>query len=145
MHESQVNRRMTLPVGAALAGVLMGVVAGLFLVFSPVYQGVSETATSSGGVVSGTYSATLVEQNGAWVLLLLCLPVALAAIGLVGAARRRRLLVWAPAVVLLGFSVLAGFSIGLFYVPAAAALLLAAVTVQRPGETRRRSDPTPPR
>ena len=137
---------MTLPVGAALAGVLMGVVAGLFLVFSPVYQGVSETATSSGGVVSGTYGATLLEQNGAWVLLLLlCLPVALAAIGLVGAARRRRLLVWAPAVVLLGFSLLAGFSIGLFYVPAAAALLLAAVTVQRPGETRRRSDPTPPR
>ena len=37
MHESQVNRRMTLPVGAALAGVLMGVVAGLFLVFSPVF------------------------------------------------------------------------------------------------------------
>jgi len=145
MQESQVNRRMTLPVGAALAGVLMGVVAGLFLVFSPVYQGVSETATSSGGVVSGTYGATLLEQNGAWVLLLLCLPVTVAAIGLVGAARRNRLLVWAPAAVLLGFSLLAGFSIGLFYVPAAVALLLAAVTVQRSGETRRRSDPTSPR
>jgi len=128
--ESQVDCRTTLPMGAALAGALMAAAAGLMLAFFPVYQGVGATATSSGGDVSGTYSTTVLEQNGAWVVLLLCLPVALAAIGLVGAARRNRLLVWAPAAVLLGFSMLAGFSIGLFYVPAAVALLLAAVTAR---------------
>ena len=71
-------------------------------------------------------AATLVGENGTWVILLLCVPVALSALGLGASLRGRRVLLWVSAVVLLGFVVLGGFSIGLFYVPAALALLVAA-------------------
>jgi hypothetical protein len=111
---------------AALVAVILAAAAGFFLALYPVYQGVSESVSSSGAVANGSDSATLIAENGAWVILLLCVPVAFAVLGLLGAVRGRRALVWAPAVVLLVFALLAGFSIGLFYAPAALALLAAA-------------------
>ena len=90
--------------------------------------------SSSGAVTSSSDSATLIAENGAWVILLLCVPVALAVLGLVGAARRRRALVWVPAAVLLVFVLLGGFSIGLLYLPAALALLVAAGLTEARGE-----------
>ena len=108
-------------------------VAGIFLALYPVYQGVSESRSSNGSVTSSSDSATLIAENGSWVILLLCVPVALGALGVIGAMRGRRTFVWVPAVILLGFVILGGFSIGLFYAPAALALLAAAGLTQARG------------
>lgn len=128
------RRSMTASGWAALAAVLLAAAAGLLLAAYPVYQGVSVTATSSGTVTSGSESATLIEENGVWAAVLLCIPVALAGLGLVGARLlRRRVLVWASAVVLLGFVLLGSLSIGVFYLPAGVALLIAAALTKGGG------------
>jgi hypothetical protein len=134
MNTTLVRRTTPASSWIALAAVLLAVGAGLLLAFYPVYQGVSETASSSGVVTSSSDSATLVGENGAWVVVLLCVPVALAALGLVASLRGRRVLMWVLAAVLLGFVVLGGFSIGLFYLPAALALLVAAGLTEVRGE-----------
>ncbi len=126
MSRSSARRTMPASGWAALAAVILATAAGLFLALYPVYQGVSESVSSSGAVTRSSDSATLVAENGAWVILLLCVPVALAVLGLSGAVWGRRAVVWVPAAVLLGFVILGGFSIGLFYAPAALALLAAA-------------------
>ena len=129
-------RGMTAAGWVALAALLLAVAAGAGLALLPVYQGESETVSSSGAVTSSSESATLIEENGAWVALLLCVPVALAALGLWGALRRRRALVWIAAGCLLAFCLLGGFSIGLSYVPAGVALLVAAGLTGRRGQGR---------
>ena len=70
--------------------------------------------------------ASLLAENGMWALGLLAIPVALTVLGVFGAAKSYRFLQWSVAVVLLVFSIISGMSIGLFYLPAAIALLVAA-------------------
>ena len=109
--------------------------AGLWMALGPVYQGVSGTPTTPGesATYATRYTATLVEQNGLWVFWLLLVPIMLSALALLtialtdaGQARRKALL-WLPAIVLLAFCAVGIFSIGVFYLPAALALLCAAV------------------
>jgi hypothetical protein len=140
---------------AALAHALAWIVF-LFLVFWPLYQGSVTTAVpavapdgigippvaAAPGVSSQEvrFSESILEVNGPVVLIPLAVPVLLTAAGLLVAliARGRwtRLaLVLAAAVLLLGFCVLTGFSIGLFYLPAALALLASAIIFST---TRRR-------
>ena len=120
--------RATSPAGrAALAAVLLAVGAGLWLVFLPSYQGVSETVSSSGAVTRSSDTATLIGENGSWVVFLLCVPVLLAALGSFATIRESRVLAWVLGAALCGFVLLTGFSIGLLYAPAAFALLLAAI------------------
>jgi len=125
---SQVREGRRAPtVWVALAALLLAVAAGSWLAFSPgFYQGVSVTASSSGEVVQRSEQASLLAENGMWVLGLLAVPVALTGLGVFGAARRFRFLLWSVAVVLLVFSVISAMTIGLFYLPAAIALLVAA-------------------
>ena len=126
MKTSNRHDRVTPSGWAALVALLLTIVAGLFLAFYPVYQGVSATGSSSGVVTSSSESGTLVTENGLWALVPLCIPIVLAALGLIAVARGRRAPVWVLGGVLLGFVVLSGFTIGLFYLPAAIALLLSA-------------------
>ena len=85
-------------------------------------------------------SATLVEVNGLWVLLPLSVPILLTGSALLTLlfARKRHIvrmtILWAKVVVFLGFCFLAMFSIGIFYLPAAVALLIAAVSDLLPRE-----------
>ena len=127
---------MTVAGWVALVAVALAVVAGLGLAFYPVYQGESQTVSSSGVVTSSSDGATLIDENGPWVALVLCVPVVLVALGLWGAIRGRKTLAWVSAGVLLAFCVLGGFSIGLFYLPAGLLLLLAAGLTAR-GRARR--------
>ncbi len=108
-------------------------VAGVWLAFWPTYEGASVTATlpgEPGGEVIRS-SATAIEVNGLHVILLLLVPILLTAITLLGLRLQqttmRKILLWSPAVVLLGFCFVAIFSIGMFYLPAALALLVAAI------------------
>ena len=109
---------------------------GLWMAIGPVYQGVSVPATRPGESVSETtrITSTLVEANGLWVLWLLLFPVLLTGLALLairvtdaGQARRKAFL-WASALSLLAFCAVGMFSIGVFYLPAALALLCAAIT-----------------
>ena len=124
---SQVrDGRLAPTVWVALAALLLAAAAGLWLAFYPsFYQGVSVTASSSGEAVRRT-QASLLAENGMWALGLLAVPVALTGLGVFGAARSFRFLLWSVAVVLLVFSVISAMTIGLLYLPAAIALLVAA-------------------
>jgi hypothetical protein len=86
--------------------------AAIFLLVAPVYSN----------------GRTLIQVNGWIALLPLSFPVIVAVTALVLSrsvlARRAR---WLAAMVLLGFVVLTGFSIGVFYLPAAAAMVAAAL------------------
>jgi hypothetical protein len=114
-------------VWVALAALLLAVAAALWLALSPgFYQGVSVTTSSSGKVVERSERASLLAENGMWALGLLAVPVFLAGLGVFGAARSHRVVLWCVAVVLLVFSIISGMTIGLFYLPAAVALLVAA-------------------
>ena len=121
-------------VSAGVAHVLAWVV-GLSLAFGPVYQGVSVTPVLPGEAPGEAtrFTATLIQANGSRVILLLAVPVVLTALALTsvlltGAGQaRRKVFLWASAILLLGFCVLGSFSIGLFYLPAALALLASAV------------------
>lgn len=111
---------------AAAAALVLAVAAGLWLALYPdLYRGASTSVSSSGVVTTTRESASLIEENGAWVVGLLCVPVALAAAGLYCAVRRRRVLLWTCGLALIGFVVASGSSIGLWYAPAALAVLVA--------------------
>ena len=79
------------------------------------------------------YSATAIEANGLHVILLLLAPILLTGIALLAlrltakSQAVRKVLLWSPAVVLLGFCFVAIASIGMFYLPTALALLVAAI------------------
>ena len=114
-------------VWAAATAVVLAAAAGLWLALDPdFYRGATSAVTSTGGVTMTETSASLIEENGWWVVGLLCVPVALAVFGLYCAVRRRRVLLWAAGLVVLGFVVISGFTIGMWYLPAALALLVAA-------------------
>ena len=70
-------KRMDITVVSACAAHLLTWCAGLWLAIGPVYQGVSATPTVPGGVESSAtrHTATLVEQNGLWIIWLLILPL----------------------------------------------------------------------
>ena len=110
------------------------------LLFVPVYEGrqasTRVTAPSCDGgqppalpvTQQRSVGRTLLEVNGPRVLGVLAVPMVLAGLPLAFARYRR--LGWAArgmaAVLLLGYVVATGFSIGLAYVPAALVMLLAA-------------------
>jgi uncharacterized membrane protein len=94
----------------------------------PVYSG--ETSTSAGEVSRS--SATLLAENGSWVLWLMAVPALLGLIAWIGLhrkcsgrGRRDATLAWFPISVLLAFSIIGGFSVGIFVLPAAVALVVA--------------------
>ena len=118
--------------------------AGLWLGFGPVYQGVSVAATPLGGsqIETAKFTESLVEANGLWVVWLLLVPVLLSGLPLLAlrftdsGQLLRKAILWLAGLALLASCAVAIFSIGLFYLPAALALLCAAAasTLERPRE-----------
>ncbi len=87
--------------------------------------------------------ASLIQVNGFWVLGLLAIPLVLTGLGLVSAAMRHpgraassrypwRLVGWAAALLLLGFCIVAIYSVGLFYLPVALLTLASVALRPRP-------------
>ena len=131
--------------------------AFLWLLLWPLsYQGVSSTPAQQGvgevpaAPVDTHFSASLIEVNGPVVLIPLFVPVALTGLALLAvwvwnaSPIVKRLSLWALAAVCLVFCVLGALSIGVFYLPAALALIITAIVGTFQPPTRRRSGlPTP--
>ena len=93
----------------------------------PVYSTASCEAVAGGAETCTTGSESLLEHEGASVLIVLAVPVLVSAMPL---AFSRRGVAIGTAVFLSALAVLGGFSIGLFYFPAVLLAWLAAVTVR---------------
>jgi hypothetical protein len=107
----------------AWAAVAWTVAVALVLLVAP--MGTRVSASSNGSeTVTTTSHTSLLETEGAGVIVILLVPVAVALAGALGrgAARQRRIVAGS---VLLVFCLLGAMSVGLFFVPAAAALLTA--------------------
>ena len=149
---------------AALVGHILAWVALLFLVFwTGFYSGQSSTAVAVNpkvdqsqttltladpGVTTKSFSASVIEINGLRIIPILAIPVALtaaAAMAVLLLPTRPRFgmsLAWTCTISIVLFSLLGAFSIGLFYFPAAMALILASLLASI-GETNKGSA-TPP-
>jgi hypothetical protein len=109
----------------AICSLLLASAAGLGLALWPcAYEGVE---AAGGGAPERQFCESLVEANGISVLSVLVLPVLLAGVGLVAVRRRHRGVLVVTVVALVAFCVLALASVGLFYLPAAVALVIAVV------------------
>ena len=112
-------------------------IAFLWLAFWPYsYSGTTITPVGPDGAGGGivAVSASIIEINGWVVLIPLLIPVVLTAMGLLAAITwnhqlRNKVFLWVATVLLIGFCGLGMFSIGIFYLPAALALLVAAITM----------------
>lgn len=123
--------RTRIALTAAIIAHILAWAATLFFLFWPIYTGVSVSPGESG--TSSVSGKTLIEVNGLWSALLLVIPVALTAVILIaslpGALRPRLMLTlrWASFALLLAFCAVSILSIGIFYLPAAIATLVAAI------------------
>jgi hypothetical protein len=121
-------------IGGVLA-MLAGLAAVVYLLLGPGYATETCTTDSTGQLSQCVRSTrTLIEVNGATAIFDLALVVILVVgvgISAVWHARTGRPaargVLWGCAVVLLVFSILSGFSIGLFLLPSAALALVAAL------------------
>src|SRR6266536_1943041 len=113
---------------SAATSPLLALAAGVGLVLWPcAYQGIEARGTPGGAVLARQLCATLIAANGVDVLGVLALPVLLAGVGLVAVRAGRRGILFTVTVALVAFCLLALASVGLFYLPAAAALVIAVV------------------
>jgi hypothetical protein len=132
--------------GLTAAAFLWGValVVGAFTV--PVYEGTMSSATEVDGhtrVSTAHTTATLVDENGLRVVVLIAIPALIAAVvwwalrrKCAGLSTRAGRAAWTLTGLLLAFSVLTGFTIGAAILPAALALVGAcALTPSAPRST----------
>jgi cytochrome c biogenesis factor len=114
------------------------VLAGVVLLFAPTISTVSVSSSGSTSsadspteVETTTSWGTLLEHEGAGVVAVLLVPVAVALVGALGdgpAARRRRI---AAGWMLAGACVFGAASLGIFFLPATVALLTAGLKTRR--------------
>jgi hypothetical protein len=88
--------------------------AAIFLLAWPVYSGFDGKRTTH---------ATLLQINGRWAIVPVMFPVVIALVPLVFRKQVVRII---AAIVMGGFVLISGFSIGMFYLPAGILMLLAA-------------------
>ncbi|HEX5532151.1 MAG TPA: hypothetical protein VFX33_00250 [Actinomycetales bacterium] len=106
---------------SAVLAVLLALAAAAFLLLQPcAYRG--EVVDASG---ERSTCASLVEVNGWGVAVALAVPVLLAVVGAALSATGRRGRSGITVGLLGAFCVLTGFTVGLFFLPACAALLVA--------------------
>jgi hypothetical protein len=126
------------PTALALVALAMIAVsfASAYFLFADTSRGSSCTVVAGGDQQCSSYSRTLVEDQGAWVLALLAAPVVLTGIvfWLIATSGDRSLAV-GVAVLFLGFCVISIFSIGAFYILGALLLLTAGLLYRRPRES----------
>lgn len=112
------------------AGLALTLAADAFLLLADTYSSESCSVSPDGTGYCFSSSSSLIQENGEWVLLLLAVPTVLAGVVFLlslsqSVSRTAKLLSRAAAVLFLAGCLVTGFSIGLFYLPAALACLLA--------------------
>lgn len=105
-----------------LAAFALAVAGSAYLAVVPVYSG---SWTDSTGA-SGTASATLIEVNGTWAIVLLAVPVLITLVPLFARGRAWQVLSIAAAVLLGVVTILGSMTIGVFYMPALIVAIVAA-------------------
>jgi len=130
-----MNRARKLIVALSCAGLLWCIAVGLLLWFLPLSS--SESGSASGWVVGGqtfASSGPVVVGDGQSFASMsalgpvpLIIPVVLVAIGTWSALRRHKLVLIGATILIALFAFLTGFSIGLFYLPAVALLVVACI------------------
>jgi hypothetical protein len=139
-------RRPPLPFVLSTAAVAWGLALVAFAYLLPVYAVESETGSCTPGgrctSTTVTTGATLVQENGGGVLVVIGVLAGVAAIGWLGlhvycaSGRRPGLLVgWCAAVAMAGFT-LVSFGLGFFTLPMAIMMILAAIWTPGPGAER---------
>lgn len=110
--------------GLLAAGVAMvlATIASAWLVVWPCFY----TGTTSGPRGESTTCSSLIGETGTWVLSDLAIPIILTVLAFVALVARLRAVMWVLAILLFALCILAAWSIGVFYVPSAVALLIAA-------------------
>jgi hypothetical protein len=126
----------------ATAGLTWSVLMSIALVFLPLYSG---STVNSAGLQALDSTETLIEVNGYQVLYLLLIPILLTLGAALPIIRNpdlwgvRWAVVWIGASMLLVFVVLASFTIGIFYLPAALLIIAAAVLAEiKPRKTAKK-------
>ena len=111
---------------SATVAVLLALAAALGLALWPcAYRGSVGESGPGGTLQERQVCATLVEVNGAGALAVLALPVVLAGVGLLAAWAGRRAILAIATVAVIAFCAAALASVGLLYLPAAVALIVA--------------------
>ncbi len=117
-----------------LAPLLLAVATAIVLLLVPTGRQESCFVGIGGETSCSSRSTTLPESDGWDVLAVLAIPVVLAGAPLMlGSTRLRRPALVVSSLLLLAFAALGAASIGLFYLPAAAAMVIAAVLDARSG------------
>jgi hypothetical protein len=105
----------------ALVTLGLAIVTAAFLAFAPLATSTSCETTETSAACTAS-SESLLEHEGGSLLVLLAVPVALAAIGV---ARTQRKVLLGVAIALTALAALAALSIGVFYVPTVVAAWVA--------------------
>lgn len=108
---------------------LAAVVAAAVTAFAPLGH-VSEGYGTPGGVeVTRSYGVSTFSQDGAWVLVVVAVPILIALAGALISARTARIV---STVFLWAFCLLGLLSIGVFFVPSAVLMTVAAIRRDQP-------------
>jgi hypothetical protein len=113
--------------------IVLATIASLWLVVWPCFY----TGTTFGPGGESTTCSSLIAENGTWVLGYLAIPVILTVLAFLALVARLRAVMWTLAILLFALCILSAWSIGLFYVPSAVTLLIAAA---RMNPTRANTD-----
>ena len=109
--------------GFTLAAFLVAVLGALVAAFAPTGHVTESFGSSSGAFSTRSYSESMFQVNGAWVLVVVSVPVLVALIPVLVRHRRARIV----SAVLLWFGCVVGMlSVGMFFVPAAILMTIAA-------------------
>src|SRR4249919_140082 len=102
--------------GFTLAAFLVAGLGALVAAFAPTGRVTESFGSSSGAFSTRSYGVSMFQENGAWVLVVVAVPVLAALVPVL--VRRKRVRI-ASAVVLWFGCVLGMLSVGMFFVPAA--------------------------
>ena len=128
-----MNRARLAIAAAALAHFLAWAVSLYFAFYPCVYEGTTVTTQTGITISESGCSGSLVTVNGLRVLLVLVVPVVITGLGLfaiisnVVTYQVTRILLWASGISMALICVLGALSVGVLYIPAALAMIVAAI------------------
>jgi hypothetical protein len=112
----------------AVAALLLAVTGALVAAFAPTGSVIVGSGSPGGMIVTRSYSVSMFQTNGAWVLQLVSVPVLVALAPVLVRDRKARIV----SAVLLWMSCVVGmWSVGVFFVPSAVVMTMAAARRER--------------